>query len=203
MKKIEAMNQLLTGEIDGIKHGTSVFIVEKDSIVNKRSKKVLDMKHLSEDGWEAVIEPKWYDNIANTKGILCWIKGGDVSIIKNLNENGLFENMFGDVLGDIHEVWPVEAEELADFLIYGLPHARKTRKKAKEEEELEESDDGVVITEGNDEGSQRESLESTATPKEDAGNLKIIEEIENARKAEEQIDEGRSEDFIPKEEIPF
>ena len=204
MNKITAMNALLNGECDGIKHGTSTFIVEKDSIINKRSKKLLDTKHLSEEDWEGIVDPKWYDELEDSNGILCWVSNEDVSIVRSRNEKGMFINAFDDVLGDDEQVWPVEVSELEEFLINGIPHAKKTRKKVKEEpteglstveveeptekaeEFTEEVDDGVEIHEGNDQDSQNESLENTVSPKEDAGD-----------------DENQDNEEIDEEEIPF
>jgi len=177
MTKIEAINLALAGDVDGIKHGTSVFIVDKDTIINKRSRKMLDMKHLTEKDWEGIVDPKWYDNLEESEGVLCWIRGGDVSIVKKINDDGIFENMFQDVLGDTSEVWPVKLDELSNIILGGIPHPKRKVKAVKTvEEEPQEVDDGVEIIEGNEEGSPNESSKSIVLPKEDAGESKTNEE---------------------------
>ena len=204
------MNELLNGNFDGIKHGPSVFVLLHDTIVNKRSKKQMDIKHLTEEGWEGIHEPKWYDNISEGKGVLCWIRGGDVSIVKKINKDNLFENVFSDVLGDVHEVWPVKAEELAELLVDGLPQAKKTRKTAKDDkEESLEANIDEEVDEGNVQDSQSENSKSIVPPKEDVGTEKSeeseeIEEIEEIEENSEQESVKNDEALeISEDEIPF
>ena len=194
------MNALLSGDFDGIKHGTSTFIVEKDSIINKRSKKLLDMKHLSEEEWDGLIDPKWYDNLADGPGILCWIRDQDVTIVKSMDEEGMFLNIFEDILGGTDDITPVKIHELEEFLLEGIPVAKKVRKKHKEEPTVEpEVDDGVEITEGNEEGSQSQNSETTVSPKEDAGEESVEDNSENT----DETGDGSESTGENEEEIPF
>ena len=200
MIKIEAINALLNGVADGIKHKTSIFVLDKESIVNKRSRKLLDMNHMMEEDWEEIINPKWYDDIEKSKGVLCWIRGGDVSIVRKRDEHGIFKNHFDDALGDSDDVWPVKVEELAELLIDGIPSVKRTKRK---QPELEEVDDGVEIIEGNDEGSQNESSETTVSPKEDVGSNENTKEAIDVQESEGETTQDGSYEEISEDQIPF
>ncbi len=197
MKKIEAIEALLNGECDGIKHESSVFISVEDSIVNKRGKRPLDMKNLTEEGWETYKEPRWYDDISKENGVLCWVSSGaDVSIVTQLR-SGMFFNNYGDELGSVDDVVPVKLGELDEFII---DSSKKRKKKAKKDEtakkEEKNIDDGVTITEGNDQDSQNESSKTTAKQKGDAGN-------EENTQSDEKVDGDASIESLQGEEIPF
>ena len=160
MKKIEAMNQLLGGECDFIKHGASVYMLHSDSIINKRSKKPLDTKNMLEYGWEAFSEPKWYDDLENGQ-ILCWINNEDMVLIDNISEDEKFVNTLGEEFGSIHNeepvVHPVKMKEVVKY-IYGS----KERKHTKKHDSVEESE---VIEDSGNEECQSETSESTASQK--------------------------------------
>jgi len=168
MKKIEAINSLMSGECDAIIIGTSKFILLEDSIVNARSKKPLDMKGLNEDGWDVYVEPKWYDNIGDTDGIMCWVSNSDVSIVKRVDENGDVYNVAGDLIGTTEDVQPVSMDEIEEYIILG----KKTKRKKSKREKIEDSiESAIEISEGKEESglSQSETSENTALQKEDAG----------------------------------
>ncbi len=96
MTKIDAVNKLIAGECDYIKYGVSIFVLHNDDVVNKRSKKPIDMKHMMQGEWEAIVEPKWYDNVAE-KPVLCWVDNSSISLISAQRENGDFEDSIGNV----------------------------------------------------------------------------------------------------------
>ena len=160
MKKIEAMNKLLNKECDGIRHGTSVYILHDDSIVNKRSKKPLDTKSMLEEEWEAFSEPKWYDDLDNGP-ILCWMNNGDMALIAKVSEGGEFLNTFGEPFGNINDkepvVYPVDTKDVTKY-IYGS----KERKHTKKQEEAHESE---ASEESGNEECQNETSKNTVSPK--------------------------------------
>jgi len=143
VKKIEAIMALTAGEFDKIKSGTSTFIFLDDSVVNMKSKKPIDMKNIHEDGWEGLLEPKWYDDIPET-GYICWISEEignkfDVTIITK-HEDGVFSNVSNDG-------WPwaepVTAEEAKDLMFAGLGKKKSPKKAAaaKKVEEISSEED--------------------------------------------------------------
>jgi len=60
MTKIEAITELVNGRCDSIRSGKSVFTMNGANIVNKLSKKVLELNAMADRSWETVVEPKWY-----------------------------------------------------------------------------------------------------------------------------------------------
>jgi len=160
MKKIEAINSLMSGECDAIIIGTSKFILLEDSIVNARSKKPLDMKGLNEDGWDVYVEPKWYDNIGDTDGIMCWVSNSDVSIVKRVDENGDVYNVAGDLIGTTEDVQPVSMDEIEEYIILG----KKTKRKKSKREKIEDSiESAIEISEGKEESGLSQSEEDAGS----------------------------------------
>lgn len=206
MKKIEAITFLLNGECDAIGKGSSTFIMENDSIVNMRSKKPIDMKTVHESGWGTLRTPRWFDVLEDGGRVLCWTNESksDMSVIVKMNNDGYFENARGEVIGNDETVFPVSSKEVKNFILdlskLGKKPVVPQTKEEKTDEKIEES---IEIEEGNESGSQKESLESTVTPKEDVGS-EVIEENKTDDEQTEGSDteEWSSEDDI-NEEIPF
>lgn len=169
MKKIEAINELMSGNCDGIVKGSSKYILLDDSIVNARSKKPLDMKALHEDEWDTYNEPKWYDHLDETDGILCWISGEDLSIVKKMSDKGEFFNVFDELLGTEENVVPAV---LTDVQKYIIGHKPAKKRKTREEKVAEVVEEAVTVSEGiGSQGlSQSENSENTVSQKEDVGN---------------------------------
>jgi hypothetical protein len=133
MNKIEAITELLSGKVDAIKKGTSIFILKGDDIVNKRTKRPIDTKHMLEDGWETVIEPKWYDNISPDNPVLCWIeKTMNIALVVERNEEGKYKTIY-EILVDHAE--PIKYEEAVKFIIDAPKKRRKTTEKQIEQKE--------------------------------------------------------------------
>jgi hypothetical protein len=122
MTKIEAINDLLNSKCDYLKHGVSVFVLHGTDIVNKRSKKPIDMKNMLEDGWETFTEPKWYDKASTESPILCWTKDKrDVVLI-----SGVDGNMFIAIDGTVVDyATPISRKEALSF-VYDDLHGNDT-----------------------------------------------------------------------------
>ncbi len=58
--KIAAVQALLGGQCDSIKTGKSVFILDGDRVINKRSKTPLDFTRMMEKEWECIVNPAWH-----------------------------------------------------------------------------------------------------------------------------------------------
>ena len=73
MNKITAVGILISKECDSITHGSSEYILVNEDVVNKRSKKPLDMKKMMEDGWDTKKLPRWDDAFKDGDGspVLC------------------------------------------------------------------------------------------------------------------------------------
>ncbi len=153
MTKIEAIDAILKGECDEISFGASIYILHNGGVVNKRSKKPMDTAHMTEEGWEKIIVPKWYDEI--TTPILCWVSPGDMVLIEE-HKDGKFN---GVSKGDDYATWekakPVTEEEVLLY-IYGFKKKRKTVKQKEETQKVEKQEE-----------CQTTKLESIATPKEE------------------------------------
>lgn len=165
MTKIEAMNELLDGKCDAIRHKSSIYIAHDDSIINKRSKKPLDAKSLHEEEWEIIVEPKWYDDLENGP-IMCWVNDGDVCLIVKMTDDGDFVNNFGDVFGDSFGVVPVSTQDNILNYVYDSKERKKLRQKDEPIATVEKKEE-VEVTEnkGKQEECQSETLENTASQK--------------------------------------
>lgn len=99
MNKITAVGKLTNGECDSILHGTSEFILHGEDIVNKRSKKVLDMKKMLEEGWDIKTMPKWDDALRNgeVRPTLCVLKDEEsFVIISYMTQDGQYYTSCGN-----------------------------------------------------------------------------------------------------------
>jgi hypothetical protein len=178
MNKLEAINELMNGNADAIKKGASVYILHDDDIINKRSKKPIDAKGMLEDGWKAIVEPKWYDNASQESPVLCWVeKTMNTALIVGRKDDGIYETISGILVG---EAEPIPYDDVVRFII-DAPKKR-TRKTSKESEggvsDLSEVfvgtmpgdiDDRTLVKDGEPESGneecQTETSESTVTQK--------------------------------------
>jgi len=100
MNKITAVGLLANGECDAIMHGTSEFILNGEDIVNKRSKKALDMKKMFEEGWDTKLLPRWDDAMSDGQEspTLCVLENdGSVIIILSKTEDGDYITSYGEI----------------------------------------------------------------------------------------------------------
>jgi hypothetical protein len=178
MNKLEAINELMNGNADAIKKGASVYILHDDDIINKRSKKPIDAKGMLEDGWEAIVEPKWYDNASQESPVLCWVeKTMNTALVVGRKDDGRYETISGILVG---EAEPIPYDDVVRFII-DAPKKR-TRKTSKESEggvsDLSEVfvgtmpgdiDDRTLVKDGEPESGneecQTETSENTASQK--------------------------------------
>ena len=86
MTKLDAVKRLLKGECDLIVHGKSEFMVRGTSIVNKKSKRPLDMKKLTEEGWELKNIPRWYDKVLSGEMKYVLVKHKDIPLILDASD---------------------------------------------------------------------------------------------------------------------
>jgi hypothetical protein len=143
MNKITAVSMLMNGECDSIMHGTSEFILLGEDVVNKRSKKALDMKKMREEGWDTKLLPRWDDAFADgaERPTLCFLENdGSLIIILSKTEDGDYITSYGEIFDkDVYgELRPATREEALSLLadVQGAP-ASKPKSKATRKPEPE------------------------------------------------------------------
>jgi len=123
MTKIEAIGLLHSRKCDVIYKGSSEFILDKGSIINKRSKKALDLKDLSEDEWESKSFPKWYDELSE-RMLLVMIESGGIPCVAT---GAVTDEESGEVsivvqdgrIFNCDEISPMTRDEASQFLVNG------------------------------------------------------------------------------------
>jgi len=138
MKKFEVISELMEGTGDIAVKGSSEYIVVDGDIVNKRSKKPLDMKKMMEDGWEIKRLPRWDDDLraGEEKPTLCVLGDGSIAIITEMDENGQYTTSYGEVLDYEETVRPATIDDLAPFIydFDGAPKKKTQKRKTKAKE---------------------------------------------------------------------
>ena len=140
MTKMEAVAKLIGGGCDTIIFKKSQFVLDDGSIVNKRSKKALDMLRMTEDGWDIHVEPKWYESLIGEEGEFkefIGIVGSEYFHFIGADETN-FNSETSSFEFDM--VTPATADQVFEDLVFGGKPKPKKRKPAKKKE------DPAVIT---------------------------------------------------------
>ncbi len=160
MNKITAVSQLMNGECDSIMHGTSEFILQGEDVVNKRSKKALDMKKMREEGWDTKLLPRWDDAMDGgaDRPTLCFLENdGSLIIILNKTEEGDYVTSYGEIFDkEVYgELRPATREE-ALSLLADTKDAPQPRTKPKPKPKPEPQGEDVPKPEAKEEPASRE-----------------------------------------------
>jgi len=140
MEKIKAITMLVNGECDRITHGKSEFILYKGDIVNKRSKKTLDMKKMNEEGWNALVDPKWYDTLISGTFKQFIAKVADRYVLVTGLSQGQFitaEGYYG-----LDELKPATEEEVLKELVFGWKPKRRRLRSGHKSDTVNDTDGG-------------------------------------------------------------
>ena len=151
MNKLSAVSELMNGSCDAIIHGTSEFILQGEDVVNKRSKKALDMKKMLEEGWDTKSLPRWDDAIRGgyERPTLCISENdGSAVIVLTMTEDGNYFTSCGDVydIDTYGQLRPATKEEALALLadIKEAPQSKtRTKSKAKNEAKPEAKPEAI------------------------------------------------------------
>ncbi len=116
MTKIEAVQALVNDECDDIRFEKFVFVLEGGAIIDKESRRQMEMCQLTQDGWNLFSAPGWYENL-DTKPILCKVvdKKNGFFIACGI-DNGLVLDYRNQRVCAIDDVAPASIQDIGRFI---------------------------------------------------------------------------------------
>jgi len=200
MNKMSAVGMLVSGECDSILHGSSEFILQGEDVVNKRSKKALDMKKMLEEGWDTKMLPRWDDAMQDgaERPTLCVLENdGSLIIILSKTEDGEYITSYGeiydrDTYGQLRPATRDEALALLADVKDAAPSKPKPKTKPKSEpkikEEVPREEEPAVITGETDISETGETF--AEMPQEELIDLCGVPEEENPFVEDQEYDDS-------------
>jgi len=159
MTKLSAVEKLIAGECDILIHGKSEFVLLNGAVVNKKSKKPMEMKDLMEEGWVCKSLPKWYDKLISGEVKFVLAKAfGDPVVVDKAEAEEAIKN------GTISEYVPMTLDDAKEIIVAEGKKPVRRKRKNKSEAANEKKEDKEVDTQSESSSCEEEHLTKPEKP---------------------------------------